>query len=469
MRSYIILLGILSFLYNGTTLQGQQDTFSIRAKFEESLSTDKLVLELDLLRNWIGKKAFDRTGFLFTSRDSFDLRVKELRTVLLENDSIDFINYVDYLPPLIHSVKDDHAFFPLLSWSSSEIDQPRVSKEKIVFPMEMVVFQNNCYLVNGLEIPGKSEILEINGIPALDIITRALAFYHYNSWYYLQKQGYAEFNGFILAPILFHLFGFEDEVTITFRENSTAPTQQVQVELQPFRQYPKTSESRSAFSGKKFDLRFKGDWAILEINSWKKGQKGIAEFYDFYNDAFKKIAAQGSQKLCIDISHNRGGSNLPWLVLLNYIYEGAFKFSHNRPTIELAELTAIYLDRKKKKKALKVLDLKSRFTGEVFLLIGPKTFSAATNMADFMKFNQIGTIWGIETPGWTTHYGQIKEKMLPYSQIDMHLSGRLFYDLQGRTETGGVVPHKNTAFEDIDQFWRYYLDHQWADILIDKL
>ncbi len=465
MRSFVFLMGILLCL-NGTTVHSQQDTFSLKALFNQPLDAAKLVLEVDLLKSWIGRKKYNRTGFLFCSRDSFNTQVELLRKELLQRETIAYRDYANHLAKLVRYVKDDHAYFSLLTLPGEK----EQSTEKIIPPLHMVVYNHRCYVTHSAGIAPRSEVLKIGEFPAIEVAEKVLKFYNYNEWAYLNSTGFAELNFVNLSPILYYHFGFEDQINITYREKGGDEPKKKVLPLYAFRDPSVMSAFEPDLKAptSNFELRFIDDVAIIELKTFRRIKKGMRSFTDFYNDSFKKIKQAGSKKLLIDISHNGGGSDMAWLVLLNFIHDGQVKYYHDKPTMELKDLTKIAL-RSKKKNALKVFDLDQRFSGEIFLLTGPKTYSAATNMADFIKFNKIATLMGVETPGWKTHYGQVKRHTLPHSGIKLALSSKLLYGLEGKAETGGVVPDQHITFENIDQFWNYYLDHRWADELAKDL
>jgi C-terminal processing protease CtpA/Prc len=68
-----------------------------------------------------------------------------------------------------------------------------------------------------------------------------------------------------------------------------------------------------------------------------------------------------------------------------------------------------------------------RFTGRLFLLTGPYTFSSAADFAAVVKDFGIGTLIGEETGGLRQSFGDTLPFSLPHSGIGCNVSHKRFY------------------------------------------
>ena len=91
-----------------------------------------------------------------------------------------------------------------------------------------------------------------------------------------------------------------------------------------------------------------------------------------------------------------------------------------------------------------------RFKGSTYLLIGGKTFSAATDLASAFKCYNAGRIIGTETGGLTASFGDVYTFELPNTKLNVGVSYKKFINACGKDDGHGVIPDyiiKN-SFED---------------------
>jgi C-terminal processing protease CtpA/Prc len=92
------------------------------------------------------------------------------------------------------------------------------------------------------------------------------------------------------------------------------------------------------------------------------------------------------------------------------------------------------------------------FTGHVCVLIGPQTFSSATDFADAVKTYHLATLFGEETGGRPNGFGEGYIFRLPRSQLAVSVSSALFVRASGdTTDHRGVVPDIVIAPSDSDR------------------
>lgn len=81
-----------------------------------------------------------------------------------------------------------------------------------------------------------------------------------------------------------------------------------------------------------------------------------------------------------------------------------------------------------------------RFNGDVYVLVGSQTFSAATDFAAIIKDLSIGKIVGQETGGLASCYGDVFSLTLPNSKLKLGVSFKYFLRCGDFNDTKGVIP-----------------------------
>jgi C-terminal processing protease CtpA/Prc len=84
--------------------------------------------------------------------------------------------------------------------------------------------------------------------------------------------------------------------------------------------------------------------------------------------------------------------------------------------------------------------IENRYTGNVYLLIGNFSGSAAVSFAAAFKKYKVGKIIGQETGGLTYSFGDLYSFELPYSKIYCSVSTKIFACAGGKNDGHGVLP-----------------------------
>ena len=82
-----------------------------------------------------------------------------------------------------------------------------------------------------------------------------------------------------------------------------------------------------------------------------------------------------------------------------------------------------------------------RFAGDVYVLVGPVTYSAAIVFATTVQDNQMGTLVGEPTGGYANQTAQGNLFNLPHSQLRAYVATRLLVRPNGASEVTPVMPN----------------------------
>lgn len=154
------------------------------------------------------------------------------------------------------------------------------------------------------------------------------------------------------------------------------------------------------------------DVAYVEIRSFDISLED--EFHRFLKVTFSDIEAAGARKLIIDIRRNPGGAHQLSDALLGYLTGARFRqassliariHESNRdiaPGVQLGKVATIPFDEWQTPE-----ERAARFTGDVYLLIGRRTYSQAIVFATIFQDFDLGTVVGTATDAWANQTGQV--------------------------------------------------------------
>jgi len=187
-------------------------------------------------------------------------------------------------------------------------------------------------------------------------------------------------------------------------------------------------------------------WRYNNFNYTKGGRKAI-------DAVFSEIRDRDSQNLIIDLRFNGGGSSYAGDYILNYITSQSYRmYSGSDVKISkqvyekgllsiLARLMRgrIYKHRNWLKRPH---NMGFRFGGRIYALIGPATFSSASDFAAVLEDFDIATLVGEETGGLRECFGDSPRFTLPNSGLQFSVSHKLFFAPKPKPDDDkrGVVP-----------------------------
>lgn len=197
----------------------------------------------------------------------------------------------------------------------------------------------------------------------------------------------------------------------------------------------------------------------------------LGKFIPFVKTMFTTIKASGVSDMIIDLRENGGGVSILGDELLKYLADRPFRTNErvetrvSRQIIEWwehgiferftfdEETKRAIAEEAKELKAQRMGGLRVsegetrqpapnplRFGGRLWVLIGLRTFSSASDFAAVIKDMKLGTLVGEETGGLASCYGDSYPFELPNTRIEVEVSHKYFVRSGGFDDGHGVLP-----------------------------
>jgi hypothetical protein len=397
-------------------------------------STKSLIDDLSFINKNIDPKQYGNSAFYFFSKKEWDAKYDVEIQYLKNFDSLSLGQFYLRLLPLLNLLHDDHLelSYPRISEPINS-DNRNLRDNNIILPIRIVLSNDSAFVACSDILPVKTAILSINNIPIKIIIDSLSNFISYPYQRYYRKNRFISFDFVSQFIIFYQLFHMRDSVELKYISEFSDKPESKYFKLNNISSgvistycYSKQMENLSS--------KFEDKVAIINLNTFNQNINSdslIAE----YNKLFKKIKNNSAEKLIIDLRYNSGGSDVSWILLLPYLTNSMLKFNCNREFLDVAfVLKNLHVNTSE-------INADVQFKGKVFLLIGYRTFSSAVRFADFIKYNHLAdSIFGIETLGQASHYGQSKSYHLPNSQLHFIVSDKLFLSIDCKGDVSGVTP-----------------------------
>ncbi len=337
----------------------------------------------------------------------------------------------------------------------------------LLFPFEVEfkdsqAFISANYSADSLAARG-SELQSINGLPVGQITDRFLSLT--SSEKRATKLAWLEE---FFAHMLWLVYGFEKEFKVEFtsKSNGKLHTRTIQGVTNNAIQTQKKSnledENRAHYSYRSLPDEKIG---IIDFLLFKD----MDDFRSFLKETFTEIQKEGIVDLIIDIRENPGGYSQLEDVLLGYLtdkpvvgflnmeikvskqikdyyrstlrwYVKWLPFQYIHPTWRkmwnTREGDLAVIRREPKKPGENPL----RFSGSVYVLTGPKTYSTAQDFAAAIQDYELGTLIGEETGGVASSFGAWMPFDLPHTRLWVFVSTKRIYRPSGKSDGRGVVP-----------------------------
>lgn len=329
------------------------------------------------------------------------------------NQPLTIIDFYLKVAPLVDSLGDKH----------TRILVPDViySKE-LFFPFDVKFFGQRAAATNysGIpDIPSKAEILSINGtsIPGL---LNELSLYQFSQ------------NSFFITLWLYS--GTLPEYQVEFLPLGATTPARYQVRGMTAEAI-RTEVNLSAQPLEDFNYQTlpNSDIGVMTINTFNGGPGQYLE------EAFTQIKQDHVQHLIIDIRCNEGGMYNQVDSVMAYLTNLAYKQCSDR--YERFVNKPDTPPEKFECDLIQPQDRPSRFQGDIDLLIGPDTFSAAITFATILQDYKLATLVGEETEGKASYCAWVSDPItLSHTHLQYTYSSSCYVRPDGINDNKGVIP-----------------------------
>ena len=447
------------------------------------IEKSKLLNDLEILYQGLDK--FHSGMYWYTKKDSVDIAFQEVRNEITKD--LNVLEYHKLIAPLISLSREGH----------TEISRPESVIKKLntdikLLPLIITFLGKELYCVKngsdfqGFPLEGK-QIESINGETPIAIVNKIGNLFASDGVIKTSKYSYLE--RFNFSVYYFYYYGQVNQFEIRFK-GIKEPIIIKSLVTKEIIQHQKDRLKTTTIVEEKDLLEFKileNSISYLGIHDFSNDdieeQSKEKNLRSFLERSFKSIAEKNIKILIIDLSKNGGGSEGNEGLLYSYFGENYQKYKKVMAKTQKAVLdngidepitlqTFGFLERTFTYKKMEDGSLerkqwigpglrafkkepKHKFTGKVYVIISPQTYSGASEFSNMMYTNDLATFVGQETGGGylgnTSGYSQLLE--LPNSKIKVSIPALQFImNVSPKLPFGrGVIPH----YEVIPTFDQY--------------
>ena len=449
-------------------------TISFSQNFGNFPKIGKQKLQNDLEILYQGLDKFHSGMYWYTPKDSVDDAFKKVKSLI--NKDMNVLEFHKLIAPLVALSREDHTDIYLPN-SVKE----KINKESIFIPLTIVFLGTKLYCVKngsnrqGLLIEGK-EIESINGEKPIDIVKKIGSLFASDG--YIKTVKYSDLEGFDFSKYYFYYYGNIKKVTIKFKELDN-PIIMESLKIENIIKNLRSRNVNKKVPKKKELLEFKilnETTAYLGLHSFSnsdiKKETKEKSLKKFLKTSFKTISDNNITNLIIDVSENGGGTEGNEGIVYSYIGNNYQKYKKVRAKTQKAVLdngidkpiilkTFGFLERifENKKMADGSLERrqwigyglmaykkepKHKFSGKVYVIISPITYSGASEFCNMVYSNGKATFVGQEAGGgyYGNTSGYSDKLILPNSKIEIDIPALQFImNVEQKLPFGsGVIP-----------------------------
>lgn len=355
--------------------------------------------------------------------------------------------------PLISKLKDGHTWLNI----STYIAEGYYRNDKPVFPFDIDIVENRFFVRKSYQsendIDDKTEIISIDGRKADEIIADFLDSYSGELDSFEKSMLESQF------PMWYaNMYDFKDTYDIEYKEKGQKKVEKSIVKGTKYSKI-RLSESLNVVSNELYTYKYMEDVSAAYIKL--DGFNMFEEYKGFLENSFKDMKDKNAQNLIIDIRDNTGGNMTLGTYLLSHLTSKPFRvvgsdiqnispkaieaiknnfdnWGHTTTYLEdgnLLEIKSAYSEpfyiRKGRHESNDIAESRRYepeeiFDGDIYVLIGPKTYSSGVMFAAVIKDYKLGTIIGEETGGVAGGYTNTTKFYLPNSNISYSVSHEYF-------------------------------------------
>ena len=429
-----------------------------------------LLQDLELL--YQGLDQYHSGLYWYTPKDSIALAFQAAKKRISKD--LNVLEFHKIIAPLVALSREDHTnvFLP-------EAVKERLGTQGKFFPFTVVLLDGALYMVkNGtsknLPLTGK-KVLSINGQSITEIVDQIGSLFASDG--YIKTVKYSDLEGFEFAKYYYYFYGQVPSFEVVFEQEThhfdALPLDSIRHHLkQRYPPTPPTADPETlVFEILNDSTAYLGlhtfDNGIIRENSKNK------HFKRFLAQSFQTIQKANIRHLVVDLSENGGGNEGNENLVFSYLGDDYQKYKKVRAKTQKAVLDngvdppitlrtfgfwekwlankrladGSYERKPRVGFGLRAYQKKPAhpFEGQLYVLIGPVTYSGGSELANMLYTNGLGTFIGQETGGGYqgNTSGYSAELELPHSKITIDIPALQFVmnvneDLPfGR----GVLPH----------------------------
>lgn len=284
---------------------------------KSTLSPEQMQEDLDSLRSIILNTPTH--PFAFLEEQEFFNHLAHIRDSIQQPRTV--IEFYKLLNPLVVSLRDIHSRI----WISSKYN-PYLQNGGLYLPFSIKYINNRLYIVSdpdSLIIPG-SELIAINGVPALWIMRRLLNEHYTDGFISNTRVDLTEENFANLYPLYYQVDSLNTLQVRSYGANRDTLIQ--------YTGRPRISNGKIKKKKRKFrevyslSMRTEDNLAILKVGSFARGNEW--RYRNFLRKSFRQINQANTENLIIDIRGNKGGYIIRGPKLLSYIARDSFTYAY---------------------------------------------------------------------------------------------------------------------------------------------
>ena len=462
---------LIGFVLLGVLKVGSQIPHTLPLIPKEKLKRDIVLLQQ-------GLASFHTGLYWYTPKDSIDLAFQQaLESITGPMDALSFYRVIS---PLVALTREDHTNLSL----PKDVEQ-YLSEEAKFFPLIIRFLDRKMYVIyNGdstkHDIQGL-EVESIDQVPVPQLVNHIGK--HFATDGYVQSVKYSDLNGFLFSRQFYLVYGQRDSFEVTLKgkdgnQSLIVPAHNYKAILKHLEDHHDLKVNRSKKKVEK-NLAYRVDSnnvAYLAVHSFYnpdyKKDTINRRYRKFLENTFADMQRRGVQNLILDISQNGGGHEGNENLLYSYLDDNYQKYDE-----VLVKAKKVVLDngvdRPIRLKLGNVFDRnlgyfkredgslsrkpnaghglmaykkepKYKFQGNLFVIIGPVTYSGGSELANMLYTRDRGVFIGEETGGGYlgNTSGLSSTLVLPHANIAIDIPALQYkMNVKGGEQGRGVLPH----------------------------
>jgi hypothetical protein len=419
-----------------------QNSVDINQKF----TPEQLIEDVDFYVKTIEETHIN--PYVYISRQDWLARANDIKSRIAKQGVMTQREFWLLFAPLVSAIQDKHTFIvhPRYFLTNNSTTTKYLPIRTVYLDGKLVVTRS----VADEKIRKGAIITSINGIESEKAIQK-LSDYGYG----VEKER-LEFVGENLFIDAAEVFGLPESFALTFSDGTKAQVKGLTVTEIFKREKELQAKDNSPHQTEESPLELKllpGDIAYLKASTF---DYDLEKYKVLLKDVFTRLKTSGSKKLIVDVRENTGGNSalgdalidmfnskphkrfsLRWKKSAQYVERMK---SFNAPIPEHYEKLKpgeVYVS---KPEIVKPDANPLRFSGQVYVLSGRKTFSSGQMFLAVVKDNKLATVIGEETnePGCSA--GEVHMFSLPNSRLRVSSSTKYWTPPGGCNAARGIIP-----------------------------